>query len=216
MFTGLVQDVGRLERIERKDQGATLAISTNLDTSDWELGESIAVQGACLTVTRLEGSLFYVDCSPETMRRTTLGRRSIKSWLHLERALQLSDRLGGHLVSGHIDGVGKIKSIKTEGNSQIIEINADESLTHYMIEKGSICVDGVSLTINSLSPTSFSVAIIPHTVAKTGLTRYSAGDEVNLEVDIVAKYIEKFVLPWKKESHSSKLDEDFLKKHGFI
>ena len=218
MFTGLIQDVGRLEWVEKHQGGASLKISTTLSTSDWELGESVAVQGACLTVTKLEGSLFSVDCSPETMRRTTLGRLRVGAWLHLERALQLSDRLGGHLVSGHIDGVGIIRSMKNEGNSRIIDVETSSELMRYMIEKGSICVDGVSLTLNTLSDSLFSLAIIPHTVEKTGLNRYKVGDEVNLEVDMVAKYIERFVQPWKKDksSSSSNIDDSFLKKHGFM
>jgi riboflavin synthase len=216
MFTGLVQDVGTIQSIQKSASGATLSIQTSFDTSDFELGESIAVDGCCLTVTSFTSNSFTVDCSPETMRVTALGQRTTRSKVHLERALRVGDRLGGHLVSGHVDGVGKVERVAPEGNAILITIKPPKELLRYMIAKGSIAMDGVSLTINSIDQQHFSVAIIPHTQDKTHLMGYQAGNIVNLEVDQIGKYIEKFVLPWQDTSSSPKgIDKAFLKEHGF-
>ncbi len=215
MFTGLVQDVGRLESIQRRGSGATLKISTAMDWRDFQEGESIAVEGACLTVTSFGEGFFWVDCSPETLERTTLGKLKVGSPLHLERALRLSDRLGGHLLTGHIDGVGKIKEVKKVDNSLYIELFIPKNLMKYIVEKGSIAIDGVSLTVNKLFTYGISLMIIPHTLEKTHIDHYTPGREVNLEVDILAKYVERIALFQREEKKESKIDEEFLKKYGF-
>lgn len=215
MFTGLVQDVGVVQSVRINQQGSTLELKTHMDTSDWELGESVAVNGACLTVTHVKGQSFTVDCSLETLRCTTLGALKAHSKVHLERALQLGDRLGGHLVSGHVDGLGTVLSVRPEGNAIRIDIQPPEELLKYMINKGSITLDGVSLTINTLETKSFSVAIIPHTQEMTHLGEYQVGTHINLEVDQIGKYIERLTMPWKTTASSTSLDEAFLKEHGF-
>lgn len=216
MFTGLIQDVGTLESVQKRSGGATLQIRTGLPTGDFALGESVAVEGVCLTVTAVSGAVFHADCSPETLRRTTLGDKKPGARLHLERALRLGDRLGGHIVSGHVDGLARIQSVTPEGNAILVTLELPPSLLRYTIEKGSIAIDGVSLTINTLQGNTLSVAIIPHTQEWTHTGTYQPGDAVNIEVDMVGKYIERMTQPWHDAaSPTSGIDEEFLKKHGF-
>ncbi len=193
MFTGLIADIGHIASRKQSGENWTLAIKTSFDTDDIELGESIAVDGACLTVTSTGQDSFTVDASPETLARTTLGDRATGDPVHLERALRVGDRLGGHLVLGHVDGVGKILSRRRDKNAWLFEVQAPPEVAPYLIEKGSITVDGVSLTINSVQDASFGLAIIPHTTEKTVLADYRAGRRVNLEADILGKYVRKFV-----------------------
>ena len=193
MFTGLITDLGRLNSRQASQAGATLTIATNYDIADLELGESIAVDGACLTVTSLGTETFTIDASSETLSRTTLGDRSTGDKLHLERALRLSDRLGGHLVTGHIDGVGVIKSRRRDGNAWLFEVEAPPAVVPYLIEKGSVAVDGISLTVNAVAGSRFDLAIIPHTADKTLIADYQPGRRVNLEADLIGKFVRKFV-----------------------
>ena len=217
MFTGLIQDIGHIADIEQNAEGATLWISTNLDMSDWELGESVACNGACLTVTAMKEGRFSVDCALETLRVTTMGQATKGTKLHLERAMQIGDRLGGHLVSGHVDDMGTVRSIRDEGNSRVIEIEIPEQWRRYFIPKGSISVDGVSLTVHELLEDSFVLWIIPHTLEKTHLGEYRPGTRVHLEVDQVGKYIERMLAPWRDAMHKTDgIDIDFLKQHGFV
>lgn len=195
MFTGLVADLGEVRAKRQAGENWELTIATTFDLSTIELGESIAVDGACLTVTRLTSDGFCVDASPETLRKTTLGDRRIGDRVHLERALRVGDRLGGHLVLGHVDGVGVIRKRSKEKNAWLFEVEAPPEVAPYLIDKGSVCVDGVSLTVNSVDGSRFGLAIIPFTSDKTKITDYTVGQRVNLEADVLGKYVRKFVEP---------------------
>ncbi|RDV39845.1 riboflavin synthase [Bradymonadaceae bacterium TMQ3] len=195
MFTGLVADLGEVRSKRQAGENWELTIATRFDLSTIELGESIAVDGACLTVTRLTSDGFCVDASPETLRKTTLGDRRIGDKVHLERALRVGDRLGGHLVLGHVDGVGVIRKRSKEKNAWLFEVEAPPEVAPYLIDKGSVCVDGVSLTVNSVESSRFGLAIIPFTSDKTKITDYTVGQRVNLEADVLGKYVRKFVEP---------------------
>jgi riboflavin synthase len=179
------------------------------------VGDSIAVDGVCLTVTNLAGDLLAVDVSGETLSRSTIGLLKQDDVVNLERALRVSDRLGGHLVTGHVDGIGKILQKERRQRSWFFRIGIDRSLSRYTIEKGSIAVDGISLTINQCVDRFFEVNIIPHTASETTLQRKKVGDLVNIETDMLAKYVEKFLKGQGKEENKSTLDMDTLRKYGF-
>ncbi|HEU5057527.1 MAG TPA: riboflavin synthase [Kofleriaceae bacterium] len=194
MFTGLVEDVGTIARVER--QGGTCLIEVRpgaLPVEELSVGDSVAVDGACLTVTARGGGVFAVTAVDETLRRTTLGEREPGHPVHLERALRLGDRLGGHMVQGHVDGVGELTARRAEGDNLELTIRAAPALLRYVVEKGSIAVDGVSLTVVRADDNSFAVALIPHTIAVTALGRKEVGGRVNLEVDMIAKYVERLL-----------------------
>jgi riboflavin synthase len=192
MFTGLVKDVGRIDAIDEVDGGGhRLTIATELDTDDFEIGESIAVDGACLTVVRIDGETFSVDISPETREVTTLGRRDVGDGVHLERALRVGDRLGGHFVTGHIDAVGEVVDRRVESDCWELTLSAPPPVARYLLPKGSITVDGVSLTVNTVDAETFGLTIIPHTAEKTKLADYETGQKVNLEADLLGKYIDR-------------------------
>jgi riboflavin synthase len=198
VFTGLIEDLGRIQRVDRRSDAAVLTITpTALPCRELVLGESVAVNGACLTVTKIEPAAaagrFTVLAGAETLRRTTLGDLRPQSKVNLERALRVGDRLGGHLVAGHVDAVGQITSRRDRGANLEIDFRMPSELLRYVIEKGSIAIDGISLTVNRVSDTGFSVALIPHTVANTTLADRPVGARVNLEVDMVGKYVEKLV-----------------------
>ena len=214
MFTGLVTDLGTIKTLLPSGDNWAVEINTTYPTHDLVLGESIAVDGACLTVTKILDASFTVDASQETLDRTTLGDRKPGDRVHLERALRVGDRLGGHLVLGHVDGVGKIISISKRGNAWIIKVSAPDAVAHYLIDKGSITVDGVSLTVNSVQEHSFELAIIPFTSGETKLADYQIGQRVNLEADVLGKYVEKLMSG--RASKRSSLTESFLTEHGFI
>ncbi len=210
MFTGLISDVGTITSCSRPGSGGmTLRIATSYDLDTVELGESIAVDGTCLTVTSMGNGEFEVDASPETLARTTLGGRKVSDRVHLERAARIGDRLGGHFVLGHVDGVGRVTRRERAENAWVLSIAAPDTVTPYLIDKGSVTMDGVSLTVNRVTEDGFEVAIVPFTVDKTNLGDYSPGRKVNLEADVLGKYVRKFV------GASSKIDASFLAKHGF-
>jgi len=188
MFTGLVQDVGTVERVLPGPM-TTLWIRTALPVGEFALGESIAVSGACLTVVERGEGQFRVDAAPETLRRTTLGELRSGSRVNLERALRLSDRLGGHLVLGHVDGVLPLLSIGREGGSVLLEVGLTPELAPLFIEKGSVTLDGVSLTVNTVGDDRFSVQLIPETQARTTLADRAVGDRYNVEADVIGKYV---------------------------
>ncbi len=194
VFTGLIEDVGRIDRLSRRSQDLHLAILPHeIDAATLVLGESIAVDGVCLTVAELETTRFIAVASGETLSRTTLGQLHVAARVNLERAVRAQDRLGGHLVSGHVDGVGEIASKRSVGEAVCVEFRAPRPILRYVVEKGSIAVDGISLTVNRVDEYSFAVMLIPHTQGKTTLGQKNVGNKVNLEIDMIAKYVEKFV-----------------------
>ena len=194
-----------------------MVIEPDFVLDDPQEGESIAVNGVCLTATAISPRRFSVDISPETLSRTTLGDLKSGSRVNLERALRLADRLGGHLVSGHVDGIGQVVEKRATGQFTVYTITLPPGLERYVIEKGSIAVDGISLTVNSCQEGRFSVAIIPHTAKLTTMGFRGVGDKVNIEVDLIGKYIEKLLSPRGETSGEHKtVDQDLLARHGFI
>jgi riboflavin synthase len=187
-----------------------------LDLGDVQLGDSIAVNGVCLTAVDLPGDGFWADVSGETLQRTGIGKLDIGSKVNLEKALTPTTRLGGHLVSGHVDGVGKITQRYDDGRSVRFHIQAPDELAKYIAEKGSICVDGISLTVNAVSGAEFELNIVPHTIQETIMGTYQVGTEVNLEVDLIARYLERLILGEKAAEAGTGISEAFLAEHGFI
>jgi len=213
--------LGTITAIQPSGQGSRFSITSDYNLDGTRIGDSIAVNGACLTAVIIKGRKFSVDVSPETLRRSVLGRIQIGARVNLERALRLSDRLDGHLVSGHVDGIGTLRERKTLANAIVISFGVPESLARYMIEKGSVAVDGTSLTINRCDSSSFEVSIIPHTAALTTIGLKKVGDAVNIETDMIGKYVECFVLdrgPAKDKGGESGggIDMALLAKSGFI
>lgn len=216
MFTGIVEELGTLEAIKRDAFNMELTFRAKKVLSDTQIGDSIAVNGVCLTVTYFTENNFTVDVMPETFRKTSLGELIIGSKVNLERALTLQTRLGGHLVSGHIDGAGKIKNKKREKNAVIVSIYAPPAILKYVVPKGSLAIDGISLTVVDHDEDSFWVSIIPHTASQTTLGFKERGDTVNLEVDVIARYLEKLLNYSDQEEKQSKLNWQFLKENGFL
>ena len=195
MFTGIIQAIGSIAALQRRDGDVRLVIDAGtLPMTDVNLGDSIAVSGVCLTVVGKTASGFSADVSGETLRRTMLGSLSVKAAVNLEKALTLETRLGGHLVSGHVDGIGTITARKEDSRSVQFTVQAPVQLARYIAVKGSICVDGVSLTVNAVDGAVFELNIVPHTLTATTLHEYRAGRQVNLEVDLVARYLERLLL----------------------
>lgn len=209
MFTGIVESLGSITNINRN--GTSLVLSIKCDfAKELELGESVAVNGACLTVTQKTDSSFSVDVTPESFRRTSLSELQVGSVVNLERAMKANGRFGGHIVSGHIDGIGKIISAEKEENAVNVSISVESALGKYIIEKGSVCIDGISLTVANVTkgnPIAFSIAVIPHTWKNTTLCKKTSGSIVNIECDVVGKYIEHF-LNWENEKKSTLEDEN--------
>lgn len=196
MFTGLVEEGGTLLAREPGESGARLVIGASQVLEDLRLGDSIAVSGACLTAVEVAADRFAVDAVAETLRRTVLGSLEVGDRVNLERALRAGGRLDGHIVQGHIDGTGRVRSVAPEGESAVIEVEAPPELLRYIVEKGSVAVDGVSLTVAGRLPDAFTVALIPHTMRATTLGPQALGRTVNLEVDVLAKYVEALVAPY--------------------
>ncbi len=193
MFSGIIADIGHIKQASDRDGGRRLVISTKaLDLSDVQIGDSIAVDGVCLTVVKLDGKAFGVDVSRETLD-CTVGLDAQGASVNLEQALRLSDRLGGHLVSGHVDGVGVVIEFTDPGESRKLVVRAPQVLAKYIAVKGSITINGVSLTVNHVSGNEFSVNLIPHTMATTNLKNLRAGSRINLEVDMIARYVERMM-----------------------
>lgn len=212
MFTGIIQAVGRVARVEPRGGDVRLHVETGaLDLADAALGDSIAVSGVCLTAVTLDAHGFAADVSNETLSLTTLGALKPGAVVNLEKALRLADRLGGHLVSGHVDGLGKVVAIAPDARSQRWQFEVPAALARYIAAKGSVCIDGVSLTVNEVAGNRFGVNLIPHTVEHTAFHARRAGDAVNIEVDLIARYVERLV----HADDASRLDESFLQRHGF-
>jgi riboflavin synthase len=217
LFTGLIQDLGKIQSLERRGGGFFLTVATGLSLADVKVGDSIAVDGVCLTAVRLSGRTFTAEVSPETLKRTTLSRAAAGQPVNLEKSLRLSDFLGGHLVSGHVDGTGEVVRVLAEGNSRRYRFRAPGEIARYLIAKGSVAVDGISLTVAEIEEPEFAVAVIPHTAQSTTLGAKKAGDPVNLEVDPIAKYVEKFLRRAEgPAAKGSQLDAGFLAGHGFL
>ena len=221
MFTGIIEGLGTIAGIRSSGQGSRLTVEADFSLDQTKIGDSISVSGACLTAVKIDGKRFEVDVSPETLQITTFGQAKVGERLNIERALRLSDRIDGHLVSGHIDGVGIVKKREYLSNAIIVTIGVDESLTQYMIAKGSVAMDGISLTINARESDSFSVSVIPHTAQLTTIGFKNKGDRVNIETDMIGKYVERFISgsPGRsKENHSKQgsIDHAYLVKTGFI
>ena len=194
MFTGIIQAVGRIAQIESGEQDIRLRIETGkLPLAEVSLGDNIASSGVCLTVTELPGDGFWADVSPETLSLTTLGTKGVGDAVNLETSLTLNTPLGGHLVSGHVDGVGRIESVTEDARFWRVRVAAPEKLARYIAMKGSICVDGTSLTVNQVEGASFELTIIPQTWEETVFSEYQAGSPVNLEVDVIARYLERLM-----------------------
>ncbi len=212
VFTGIVEEVGRV----RSAGGDRLEIEAEKVLEGTEIGDSIAVNGVCLTVTAFTKSGFTADVMPVTMTRTALGRLKAGAGVNLERALTLSSRLGGHIVSGHIDGVGKVKSIEKRENARLVRIEAPPEIMRYIVPRGSVALDGVSLTVAETAGSGFSVSLIPHTREATALDSVKTGDTINIENDIIGKYVEKLLqTPGTAEKTAGGLTRDFLEKYGF-
>lgn len=194
MFTGIIEAVGTLAGVVRRGGDAHIRVDVaGLDLGDVQIGDSIAVNGVCLTVTALESGVFDADLSAETLARTTFADRHAGDEVNLEKALSVGQRLGGHLVSGHVDGVGQVRARESDGSSTVLTFEAPRALSRYIAQKGSICIDGVSLTVNRVDGARFSVSLIPHTLEQTTLDALRVGARVNLEVDLIARYLERLL-----------------------
>ena len=221
MFTGIIEGLGTLSGIRPVGQGTRLTIDADFTLDQTKIGDSIAVNGACLTVVKVDVKRFEVDLSPETLKASTFDRAKQGDSLNLERAMRLSDRIDGHLVSGHVDGIGFIEQRKNAGNAVMVTVGVPEALSRYMIHKGSIAIDGISLTINACEPKRIMVSVIPLTAEKTTIGMKKKGDRVNLETDMIGKYVERFTqagsVPGSKKTNASPdIDMEFLAKSGFL
>ena len=218
MFTGIIEAVGEIAVIEPKGSDARIRVLTHqLDLSDVQLGDSIAVNGVCLTAVELPGDGFWADVSGETLSCTTFKSLTVGTKANLEKALTPSTRLGGHLVSGHVDGIGKVVERFNDGRSVRFHIQAPDDMAKYIAEKGSVCVDGISLTVNMVKGAIFELNIVPHTLQETTMGQIKVGTDVNLEVDIIARYLERLILGDKAaDVKTSGISMDMLSEHGFM
>ena len=218
MFTGIIQSIGTLAELQPKGGDMALVVNTGkLDMIDVALGDSIAVNGVCLTVIAMSDASFTADVSRETLSLTSLGDLSTGSDVNLEKALTLQTRLGGHLVSGHVDGLGEVVSRHNDGRSERFRIQAPDDLAKYIAAKGSITIDGVSLTVNKVDGVFFEINIVPHTIQETIIGAYQAGTKINLEVDVIARYLERLIQGGSLENKESgsTITEAFLAENGF-
>jgi riboflavin synthase len=212
MFTGIIEEIGRVRHIQTGNTACVLTVAAEKVLSDVQIGDSIAVNGVCLTVCHFDAGSFSADVMPETMRRTNMGQLTPGSPVNLERAMAANGRFGGHIVSGHIDGTGQVRTLVREENAVWVKIAAWPELLRYVAEKGSIAIDGISLTVADVTKQDFSVSVIPHTGTETTLLMRKPGDTVNLECDILAKYVEKLLGKAEKGS----ITPQFLSEHGFL
>ena len=215
MFTGIVEEMGTVRSVQRGARSAVLSIGARLVLEDLKIGDSVAVNGVCLTATSVDGGGFTADVMHETLDRSSLGALGPGSPVNLERAMAADGRFGGHIVSGHIDGTGTITAIRRDDNALWYTLSAPPALLRYIVEKGSITIDGISLTVARVDETGFCVSVIPHTAAMTVLGKKRPGDVVNLETDIIGKYVEKLLLPREPQSAPRGISLDFLAENGF-
>ena len=216
MFTGIISAAGTIAALQPRGGDTRLRVATGkLDLSDVRLGDSIAVSGVCLTAVELPGDGFWADASRETLERTILGEAKPGLNVNLEKALTPTTRLGGHLVSGHVDGIGTVAEWRPDGRSWRLRVQAPDELARYIAAKGSICVDGVSLTVNRVDGAAFELNIVPHTLAETTLADFKTGRRVNLEVDLIARYLERLLLGDRAAQPDGVLTEALLREHGF-
>ncbi|MDD4239166.1 MAG: riboflavin synthase [Desulfotomaculaceae bacterium] len=216
MFTGIIEEIGALRSIKRGADSAQLVIEAERVLQDSQVGDSIAVNGVCLTATRFDNHQFTADVMAETLAKTNLGLLHSGDKVNLERALRLGDRLGGHLVSGHIDGVGTITRQERHDIATLFTVSAPREIMCYLIKKGSVAIDGTSLTVVDLTTEHFRVSLIPHTTHATVLGLKRVGDTVNLEADIIGKYVEKLASPKEETGRESRVNMSFLTEHGFL
>ena len=210
MFTGIIESVGIVKRTARRGEDVLLSISTSMGLNDVAVGDSVAVSGACLTIVEVTDGSFSADVSAETLAKTTLRALKIGDRVNLEKALKLNSFLGGHFVLGHVDCVGDVRERRESSNSIILGVEIGEEQGRYIVQKGSVTVDGISLTVNKYEKNRFYVNIIPHTARETTLRLKKTGDQVNVETDILGKYVEKFIHPDRG------IDAGFLSEHGFL
>jgi riboflavin synthase len=216
MFTGIIESIGTISKIEHRAGDARLTIEVGeLDMSDVALGDSIACNGVCLTAIEFDQYRYTADVSGETLRLTTMANIQVGSAVNLEKALMPTYRLGGHLVSGHVDGIGEVLSVSKDSRSVQFNIKAPDEIAHYIAKKGSICVDGVSLTVNEVDGSTFQLNLVPHTLAETTAINYLAGTKVNLEVDLLARYLERLLTGQKMQSKAN-ITTSLLQQSGFI
>ncbi|HXV20015.1 MAG TPA: riboflavin synthase [Desulfuromonadales bacterium] len=215
MFTGLIEDLGTVRELRRESNLVRLTVGTAIPATELHLGDSVAVNGICLTVVAIGNGSFTADVSPETLDRSTLGELAAGSRVNLERALRLSDRLGGHLVSGHIDAIATISERLQDRNAIRFTFRLPAAVNRFVAEKGSVAIDGISLTVNAVTDETFAVAVIPHTLAMTTLQEKKSGDRVNVETDLIARYIAR-LLGVAEARPTGALSLDFLAKHGFL
>jgi riboflavin synthase len=213
MFTGLIETTGQVSTCERRGAAAVLTVASTLPVSEIAIGDSVAVNGACLTVTAKRDSALSFDVSPESMSSTTIGALRSGHSVNLERALRLGDRMGGHIVTGHIDCIGKLDRMTESSGNRVLEFTLPNQHARYLVSKGSVAINGVSLTVNSVTSTGFSVNIIPLTQSATTLTALKTGDDVNIETDIIGKYVERLTQPW---SNVGGLSIKTLAENGFL
>lgn len=211
MFTGIIEEIGIVKSISRGEK-ASIIVGCEKILDDMKIGDSIAIDGVCQTVTAFDKNSFSAQVSQETLNVTTLSKIKTGTKVNLERALTLNSRLGGHIVTGHIDGLAKLKNIQQKGEFYDITFEAEKDLTKYIVKKGSVAINGISLTVADINANEFSIALIPQTFKNTNLCQLRRGDFVNIEVDILAKYIENFLLT----SNNSTIDKNFLKENGFF
>ena len=216
MFTGLIAELGSVQKLSRQGNSYHLTVAAQKVMESLKIGDSVAVNGVCLTVVEKTNASFTADVMPETVRLTNIGLLTNGSRVNLERTLRLCDGLDGHIVSGHVEGLGNISGKRPEGIAVVVTIDTPSELLKYIIKKGSIAIDGISLTVTEVTDTSFSVSLIPHTAKETTLGFKAVGDKVNLETDIIGKYVERMLSFGQKKTSQPAVDADFLAKHGFL